>query len=66
MNKNKEGETIMKFLTNKYLIINCKINDQNKILKIQVKNSYEASNSIIKELINKYNNIKIKSIHWEY
>lgn len=56
----------MKFLTNKYLIINCKINDQNKILKIQVKNSYEASNSIIKELINKYNNIKIKSIHWEY
>ena len=56
----------MKFLTDKYLVINCKIDDQNKILKFKVKNSYEASNLIIKNLINKYNNIKIKSIHYEY
>ena len=56
----------MKFLTDKYLIINCKIDNQNKILKFKVANSYDASNRIIKELINKYNDIKIKSIHWEY
>ena len=48
------------------LIIKYKINNKIYINKFKVNDILVDTGKIIKNLINKYNNIKIINTHWEY
>lgn len=58
---------MMKYYTDRYMIIKCSINGKIQILKFTVADTYQSSDAVLRDLLKKYENDKfyLISVHWE-